>query len=34
MLPFFGDEVSMGKALTGSLGLLDGQETMNGEAKV
>lgn len=34
MLPFVGDEVSMGNALTGSVGLSDGQETMNGAARV
>ena len=34
MLPFLGDETNMGKALTGSLVLEVGQETMNGEARV
>ena len=34
MLPFLGEETSMGKAFTGSLTLLVGQATMKGEARV
>ena len=34
ILPLVGAEVSVGKALTGRVGLVDGQETMNGAARV
>jgi len=34
ILPFLGSETSLGKALTGSLTLLVGQDTIKGEARV